>query len=152
MVADEEKVMDNHTGEPVMEDGKAAVAECADMFLIAHRLLLTSLGAIAITAEDARDFINRLVERGEAAESDVQKWVEDLQARGQAHSAELQQIHQNALKKTNVVVEEQVETILGRLNVPTRNDIEELSEKISALAQKVSALQAKRKGASTHAN
>lgn len=43
-------------------------------------------------------------------------------------------------KKAGIALEDSVETILNRLNVPNKNEIEELSRKIGLLSEKVSNL------------
>ena len=43
-------------------------------------------------------------------------------------------------KKAGIALEDSVETILNRLNVPNKNEIEELSRKIGLLSEKVSTL------------
>ncbi len=94
-----------------------------------RKVLLASIGAIALAQDEIEDFVNRLIERGEIAEKDGRKLVRELRERR---------------KKTTHDAEEkmskQVEEILDRLNVPTKTDIEALSDKIAALTKKVDEL------------
>ncbi len=94
-----------------------------------RKVLLASIGAIALAQDEIEDFVNRLIERGEIAEKDGRKLVRELRERR---------------KKTTHDAEEkmskQVEEILDRLNVPTKADIQALSDKIAALTKKVDEL------------
>ena len=111
-------------------NGKAEHSNFADLL---HRVLLASIGAVALAQEEIEDFVNRLVERGEIAEKDGKKVVKDVmenrkkQAQKSAHKAEDE-------------VNKQVEQILERLNVPSKADIDSLTEKIASLSKKVDEL------------
>jgi poly(hydroxyalkanoate) granule-associated protein len=94
-----------------------------------RKVLLAGIGAVALAQDEIEDFINRLIERGEIAEKDGRKLMSEVMDRR---------------KKTTHDAEEkmskQVEEILDRLNVPTKGDIETLSEKIATLTKKVDEL------------
>ena len=49
-------------------------------------------------------------------------------------------MREDMTKKAGIALEDSVETILNRLNVPNKNEIEELSRKIGLLSEKVSHL------------
>jgi poly(hydroxyalkanoate) granule-associated protein len=144
MAIEEEKIVDGVDQDGMGSNSNETVVECANLYLRVRKYLLTSLGAVALTTDEAGEFIDKLVERGEVAEADLKKMMEELQARRQARQAEVQQMRQDVLKKSSVRMEESVESILDRLNVPSRRDIEELSKKISELDKKVSDLKQKR--------
>lgn len=113
-----------------------AVVQCANLFLSVRRLLFMSLGALALTAEEARDFVERLGERGDLApgvtpelvQEELERWVDDLH-------------HQHPYPNGGM---SRVDTFWGRLRVPTRREIEALSRKISALDQKLVTLRTTR--------
>ena len=50
------------------------------------------------------------------------------------------EVRKKAVSKAEMALEESVEVILNRFNVPTKSDIDELSKKIGTLTQKVGAL------------
>ncbi|HQY92379.1 phasin family protein, partial [Caldilinea sp.] len=86
----------------------------------------------------------KLVERGEIAETDLQKMIDELRAQRERSEAEAAKTRDELTKKASNTLEGSVETILTRLNVPNKSDIEELSRKISHLNEKVSALNQQR--------
>jgi poly(hydroxyalkanoate) granule-associated protein len=98
-----------------------------------HKVLLASIGAVAIAQEEVEDFVNRLIERGEIAEKDGKKVVQDVMAKRKKEA-------QKASHKAEEEMNKQVEQILERLNVPTKGDIDTLSEKIASLTKKVDEL------------
>ena len=115
---------------PEAKNGKGEANPLVDMV---HRVLLASIGAVALTQDEIEKFVNKLIERGEIAEKDGRKVVQDVmdkrkkQAEKQAHKAEDE-------------VSKRVEEILDRLSVPTKSDIDTLSEKIASLTKKVDEL------------
>lgn len=63
------------------------IVTSANLYLVARRVLLTSLGAIALTIEETNEFIDKLVERGELAEHELSHLVEDFTARNRKADA-----------------------------------------------------------------
>ena len=154
-----------------------AIVQSANLFLVARRILTTSLGAIALSIEETNEFIERLVERGEVAEHELTAMIDEMSgqiaARGKSlvqrssiqRSSELGEfatvnrsddpkedaqedpggdrvclpITDSAVppERPPALLGDRVESILGRLNVPTRNDIENLTNKIEVLSGKV---------------
>jgi len=96
---------------------------------VARKLVLASIGAVALAQEEVELFINKLVERGEIAEQDGKKLVQDMMER-----------RKKLQKKTEDEMNKQVEQMLDRMDVPTKADIEALSKKIAALSKKIDEL------------
>lgn len=117
-----------------------AIVQSANLYLFVRRFFLASLGAAAMTADEASEILNRMVERGEIAESEFQKLMSDLRTRGSEGQAELKSARDETVRRAGEAVEESFESILARLNVPSRSDIEEMNRQISALGEKISAL------------
>lgn len=118
----------------VVSDVKGAGMEKATSLVnLVRRVLLAGVGAAALTTDEIQDFLNRLVERGELAEKDVRKLMNDVVARRDGAEKRVEK----SVESASGVVEEQIEKILARLNVPNKGDIEELSKKIATLSQKV---------------
>ena len=113
------------------------VTQSANIFLMARRALLASLGVVALSLEEGNQFIEKLVERGEVAESDVYKMLNDLRVEGQSQEEEASASRKSMVEKASLALEDSVDQILGRFNVPTRNDIEELSNKITQLTERL---------------
>ena len=119
--------------EQAVEVVKTEIAETAEkatpLFETVHRVLLAGGGAVALTTDEIQD----LVERGEIAERDGRKLVKDVISRRNGAEKQVEKSVENASN----MVEDQIEKILNRLNVPTKHDIEELGKKIAHLTKKV---------------
>jgi polyhydroxyalkanoate synthesis regulator phasin len=100
--------------------------ESRPLFDLARKVLLASIGAMALAQDEVEDFVNRLVERGELAEKDGRKLVKEVMDRRKKET-----------KKAEDEVGKRVQEALDRLNVPTKGDIEALGDKIAALTKKV---------------
>ncbi len=126
---------------PVIDVRNEAVAESANLFLAARRLLLASLGAVALSIDEANDFVEKLVARGEVAESDSQALVKELRARvAQKRDGASATKARAKVTKAAQVLEESVEEILHRFNVPSKRDISDLQKKVDLLNLKVDEL------------
>lgn len=99
----------------------------------ARKVLLASIGAVALAQEEVEDFVNRLVERGELAEKDGRKLINDVMERRKEKAKEARQ-------EAKGEVDERIEKMLERMNVPTKSDIDALSQKVSRLSKKVDEL------------
>ena len=94
-----------------------------------RKVLLASIGAVALAQEEIEDFVNKLVERGEIAEKDGKKLVHEVMDK-----------RKKGAEKAEDEFSKRVEEILTRLNVPSKVDIESLGEKIATLSKKVDEL------------
>jgi poly(hydroxyalkanoate) granule-associated protein len=103
--------------------------ERSPLFDAARRVLLASIGAVALAQEEMDEFVNRLVERGEIAEKDGKKLIREMMDRRKKET-----------QKAEDRMDRRVKDLLDRMNVPTKSDIESLSAKISALTKKVEEL------------
>jgi poly(hydroxyalkanoate) granule-associated protein len=96
---------------------------------VTRKVLLASIGAVALAQEEIESFVNKLVERGEIAEKDGKKLVTDVMEKRKKEAA-----------KAEDQLDNRVEDLLNRMNVPTKSDIDALSAKITALTKKVDEL------------
>jgi len=114
--------------EVVVEEG-AEEMERNPLLEATRKVLLASIGAVALAQEEIEVFVNKLVERGEIAEKDGKKLVRDVMEKRKKEA-----------KKAEDELDKRLEDLLDRMNVPTKSDIEALSAKITALSKKVDAL------------
>lgn len=142
---DEKKTLQDQMRDAAIDVRNEVIMQSANMYLMARKALMASLGAMAMTFEEANEFVDKLVERGEMAEADVQKLLSDLRAQSNEREKVVGEARKTMVNKAGMALEESVEVILNRLNVPSKTDIEELSKKIGALNQKVSALMEQKK-------
>ena len=98
-----------------------------------RRVLLAGVGAMALAQEEVEDFVNKLIERGEIAEKDGRKLVNDIMERRKSKS-------QESTQRLEEEVERRMENLLNRMNVPSKSDIEKLNAKITELSKKVDTL------------
>jgi polyhydroxyalkanoate synthesis regulator phasin len=96
------------------------------LFQAVRKVVLASIGAVGLAQDEIEDMVNRLVKRGEIAEKDARKLIREVTEK-RSHRAE----------KT---MDKQVEKLLDRMNVPSKADIEALSQKIGILTTKVEEL------------
>lgn len=140
MAQEEKKSMGDQAVDAIIDARNDLIVQSANLYLLVRRVLLSTLGAAALTADEAGALMAKLVERGQLAEADVHKIVVDLRALGAQQGTDTAKASKGAATQANTSLEGSVETILTRLNVPNQHDIDELSRKISALSEKVSAL------------
>lgn len=136
----------------VVETTKNSVEELPEMMeqtavtmlSAVRRVLLASVGAVALTRDEIEDFVTHLVERGEIAEQDGRRLVRETLRRQRSEvediAEKVQEGTEKRMSRAENALDQRIETVLGRLNVPSKGDIDLLSEKISMLADKVDAL------------
>ena len=110
--------------EPVIEP----VVDTEDNFLLeaSRKVLLAAIGAVALAQDEIEDFVDRLVERGEIAEKDGKKLVHEVMDR-----------RQKATKDVEDETGKRVHEVLNRMSIPSKKDIDDLSEKIGILTKKI---------------
>lgn len=105
-----------------------------------HKAFLAGVGAMAIAQETASDYMCRFIERGERVEK---KSRELLRERMERRKHQVRKVGRKTKEKSVEAedeLQEQVGTVLDRMNVPTKNDIDALSSKIVTLTEKVDEL------------
>ena len=94
-----------------------------------RKVLLASVGAMALAQDEIEDLVNKLVERGQIAEKEGKGLVRDTRERRRKH-----------LDKAEKDLDGRIEELLHRMNVPTKNDLDVLGAKIAELTEKVEEL------------
>ena len=113
--------------ETTMENGKNIVVESA------HKALLVGLGAVAVAQDELTGLTSKFVKQGETVEKKSRETVSELV---EARKQEVKDV----TKRAEDALNQQMEAVLHRLNIPTRSEIEKLSKKISQLSKKVDEL------------
>jgi poly(hydroxyalkanoate) granule-associated protein len=103
--------------------------EVSPMYEGMRKLILASIGAVAIAQEELEHLINKLVERGELAEKEGKKILDEMKERRKRKSA-----------KAETEINKRVEELMKNMNVPTKDDIDAISKKINDLDKKVDSL------------
>jgi poly(hydroxyalkanoate) granule-associated protein len=138
-------VQDGIEKSPVTVKAKQTVKETAEavqkssLMEVVHKVLLAGIGAAALAQEEIEDFVNRLVERGEIAEADGKKMMKDvLEKRKQMVKMPAKPAVQP--KKITSDIEKRIEELMAKMNIPTKDEIDALSAKITVLTKKVDEL------------
>ena len=116
------KKTEETTQEEPIEEGKSLTE-------MARKVMLATVGAVALAQEEAEAFIKKLIDRGEIAEQDGRKMMDDLKDK-----------RKKKTKEAEDELDSRVSQILERTGVPTKSDIDALSEKITALTKKIDEL------------
>ena len=103
------------------------------LFEASRRILLAAIGTISLAQEEAEEFIDRLVEKGEIAEKDGRELMKELIEKRKTHRREIAVDINHRLKET-----------LAHMNMPTRDDIDGLSKRIAELTKMVEELKKNR--------
>lgn len=123
-----------------IDEATATANPGVQVFDVLRKLMLAGVGAMALSRDEAEQFVNRLVERGELAQKDAQKLIDESMDRfRQTAQPQAQNITAN-VSNLGTQVETSLEQFLNRLNIPSKRDIDELSAKIAQLAARVEEL------------
>jgi polyhydroxyalkanoate synthesis regulator phasin len=96
---------------------------------LVRRMMLAGVGAIALKHDELEEFVDKLVERGEIAKKD-----------GEGLLSEMKERRSKYLHKEGSNPHKKVSEFFDRFGVPTKNDLDDLSDKISALEKKIDKL------------
>jgi poly(hydroxyalkanoate) granule-associated protein len=98
-----------------------------------RRVLMAGVGAVALTQEQIEEFVGKLVERGEIADGDARKLISDVVDRRK-------RTLQDSTKWAEEEWDKRIEGLLMRMNIPSKGEIDALSDKIADLSRKVDQL------------
>ena len=98
-----------------------------------RRILMAGLGAITLAQDEVEGFVKKLVDRGEIAEKDGRKLIDELLDNRKKRAEE-------SSKRVEAEIENRMDSLLSRMNVPSKKDIDSLSEKVTELTKKVDEL------------
>ncbi len=102
----------------------------------AHKGLQVGLGVVAMGADEIEAMIKRLVEKGEVAEKDGRKMFDSWLSRGREPMTKYEE-------KVEGMLDHRIEAVLGAMNIPSKSDISDLTQKIATLSKKVADLDKK---------
>ncbi len=119
-----EEVVEVEVTEEILEEDPNPMLD------MARKVLLASIGALALTQEEIEKFVNKLIERGEIAEKDGRKLINDLKEKRRKKSQETESEVEGEL-------EHRMEGVLARMNIASKSDIDSLNRKLTALNEKL---------------
>ncbi|MCA9974721.1 MAG: phasin family protein [Anaerolineales bacterium] len=88
---------------------------------------------ISTTRTDINEFIHKLMDRGQLLEEDGRKFFDDMMEKRKQQAG-------NLAEKAETQVEDRINVVLHRMNIPTKEDIDALATKIDTLNKKVTEL------------
>jgi len=103
--------------------------EANPLFDAARRVVLAAVGAVALASDEVENFVNKLVERGEIAEKDARKLMKEVTEKTEKQ-----------MKPAEKEIDKRLEEMRNTLNIPTKHDIDALSNKVAELTAKVESL------------
>ena len=98
-----------------------------------HKLFQAGLGAVMLVQDEVNSITHKLIEQGEKTEKESRERVD-------AFVDERKKETKNLSKRAEKNWNKQMETVLHRMNVPTRAEINSLNNKITRLTKKVDEL------------
>ena len=99
------------------------------MMELLRRMFLATIGAAVIAQEEIEALVNRLVERGEIAEKDGKKLINEVMDKRKSKS-----------ESVGDEISKNIEGVLNRMNIPSKADVDALSQKITGLSKKIDEL------------
>ena len=113
--------------------------EIHPMFEISRKILLAAIGAAALAQDEMKDFVDKLVERGEIAEKDGKKLMKEMREKRRKRFGRFEEMSHNHIQEA-----------LDRMNVPSKKDVDALNTKISELTRKIEELKKANPDAGNH--
>jgi poly(hydroxyalkanoate) granule-associated protein len=112
----------------------------ADLFETAHRVWLAGLGALASAEKEGNRYFRQLVERGREVEGRGRESVRGAGERMRGGAAGVGEKVREGAVGVGEALDARVTTVLHRLGVPTRNEIQDLTRRVEELNAKVERL------------
>ena len=91
-----------------------------------ERGFLATVGALSISREKIQEMVDQLVERGELTRDEGKQLVDKLIKRGQEERETMGNL-----------VRQEVQKVVGELDIATRKDLQALNKKLDALLKKL---------------
>lgn len=106
----------------------------------AHKIWLAGLGALQAAEEEGSKLFSSLVERGEAFESRGRKRYEDVKDQVEEATGKARDRAESVWEKVEGRLDDAVTSALGRLGVPSRDEIATLTQRVEELTAVVEKL------------
>ncbi len=107
------------------------VVEAEEPYLLEslRRVILASVGLVAMTIEELGDLVDKLVEQGEIAEEEGKKLIVEIKEKRKKTTGEAEDVATTRMRE-----------MMAKMDIPTKSDIDALSAKIATLSKKVDEL------------
>jgi poly(hydroxyalkanoate) granule-associated protein len=101
---------------------------------------LAGLGALATVEEEGSKLFGRLVDRGKEFEKERRSELEAAREKAEAQRDDALEQIEEASEETQTLLTNTVNKALDRFGVPTRTEVDRLSEKVETLSKQVDEL------------
>lgn len=134
--------MSKSTAAAKIEDNAATFA--ADVKNYAHQIWLAGLGAYAKAGKEGAEYFKKLVQEGEEAEKQgkelIASQVEAANSKVESFKEKFQAKTGGRLNKVEEVFDDRVAAALGRMGIPSKKDVDQLSAKLDDLSAALKSL------------
>ena len=113
----------------------------------AHKIWLAGLGAVAVAEEEGSKFFKSLVQKGEKFEQRRRKQVDEVVDKVKDGVEEVKDEVESRWQQLGDSFDRKVGRAVERLGVPSREEIDNLTQRVEELTAKIDGLQQKGKAA-----
>ena len=96
-----------------------------------RKMVLASVGVVGVAQDEINHLLERMVERGEITEKDARRLL-----------SEAQKEFNRRRKSGQTKAEKELESIMEKMNVPSKGDIEDLTKQVAQLSKRIEELKA----------
>lgn len=128
------------TEEIIIEEETTVITENNVVIGGTRKVVVTAIGLGAFTQEKTGQLLTKLVEQGEATQANTQQRLQTISER-----------RAETNKRVGAELDKRFGNWLNIFNMPSKSDIDELSEKINDLTKRIEALNAQKVAASVPA-
>ena len=111
-----------------------------EMFDSAHKVWLAGLGTIKTVNDESTDLFDRLVSRGRTMETRGKQEIDEMRTELKKRTSKATSTVEDRVDELGDRLDRQVTTVLHRLGVPTRTEIQTLTRRVEQLSVKVDRL------------
>ncbi len=112
--------------EEIIEESKAFLS-------ILRQVVLAGIGAVNLAQNEVEGFVSKLIDKGDIAEKDGRSLINEFMQKRKKRAEE-------SGKRVEAEIEKRMESLLSRMNIPSKKAIETLTQKVAELSEKVDAL------------
>ena len=109
----------------------------------AHKIWLAGLGALSVAESEGTKLFARLVKEGEGFESRGKKELKKVQDKVEGKVDEAREAASSTWDRLGEEFDDRVGSALKRLGVPSRHEIQRLTQRVEELTEKVDGLKPK---------
>jgi len=114
-----------------------------DIMDSAHKIWLAGLGAVVMAEQEGGKFLTNLVEKGEKVEKKSKEKGKEQVEKAKGTVAGMKTVAESYWETFGRTVDDQMTAVIHRIGVPTKEEIEILTQKVESLTVAVDKLRTK---------